>query len=358
MKLGARILKTGIAIVLALYVAEVLQLPSPVFAGIAAIFAIQPSIYRSYLTIIEQVQANIIGAAIAVSFGFIFGHHLVAIGIAAIVTIGFMMKLQLEKSLPLALVTVVAIMEFQGDDFLTFGLIRFATVLVGVFAAFIINLFFFPPRYEVKLFKKVSSLQDDIFRWTRLAIHQASEHTSTKAAIAKLQKTMTEVDNLYEFFKEERNQSSKKRFVKSRKLVVYRQMITTSKKSLELLQRLDKHGNEIVNMPDEFHMHIQDRLNLLLTYHEQLLLKYAGTLKPEHSQLAANESYVSRQEIMEMFIREIQSNDDASYSSYHLLYILSRILDYEENLEHLDTLIVSYQNFHGKDIDIDFEDDV
>ncbi|CAM5648020.1 Aromatic acid exporter family protein OS=Lysinibacillus sphaericus OX=1421 GN=LYSIN_04008 PE=3 SV=1 [Lysinibacillus sphaericus] len=37
MKLGARVFKTGVAIVFALFVAELLQLPSPVFAGIAAI---------------------------------------------------------------------------------------------------------------------------------------------------------------------------------------------------------------------------------------------------------------------------------------------------------------------------------
>ena len=66
MKLGARIFKTGVAIVFALFIAELLQLPNPVFAGIAAIFAIQPSIYRSYLTVVEQIQSNLIGAMIAV----------------------------------------------------------------------------------------------------------------------------------------------------------------------------------------------------------------------------------------------------------------------------------------------------
>lgn len=71
MKLGARIFKTGIAITLALYLASWIGLPAPIFAGIAAIFAIQPSIYRSFLIIIDQVQANIIGAVIATVFGLI-----------------------------------------------------------------------------------------------------------------------------------------------------------------------------------------------------------------------------------------------------------------------------------------------
>lgn len=362
MKFGARVLKTGIAIVLALLVADLLQLPSPVFAGIAAIFAIQPSIYRSYLSIVEQVQANLIGAAIAVSFGLLFGHQIVAIGLAAILTIGIMMKFNMEKSLSLALVTVVAIMDFQGDALLEFGAIRFATIMVGVLAAFIVNLFFLPPRYEVKLFKKIYSLQDDIIRWIRLAIRQASEHTSTKSVLPKLKTRMVEIDNLYEFFKEERSHFDKKNKIgKTRKLVVFRQMITTSKKSLELLQRLNQHENELANMPDQFHEIIKDRLDILLTYHEQLLLKYTGSLKPEHSELADNTDYIQRHDMMELFIKQLTiahaEDDETEFSSYHLLYILSRILDYEENLEHLDTLIVAYKNYHDEHIDMGLDED-
>ncbi|HJH11015.1 MAG TPA: aromatic acid exporter family protein [Metalysinibacillus jejuensis] len=361
MKLGARVLKTGVAIVFALFLAELFNLPSPIFAGIAAIFAIQPSIYRSYLTIIEQMQANLIGATIAVIFSLVFGHQIVAIGIAVILTISLMLKFGLEKSLSLALVTVVAIMEVQSDDFLIFALIRFATILVGVLAAFVVNLIFIPPRYETKLFKKIYFLQDDIIRWTRLAIRQASEHTSTKAALAKFKERMNRVETFYGFYKEERSYFKHKKYVKARKLVVYRQMITTSKKSLELLQRLHKHENEIAQLPEQFHLMIQERLDFLLTYHEQLLLKYTGKLKPEHSEWYEKTDYIQRTELMDIFIKQISiayEEEETEFSSYHLLYILSRILDYEENLEHLDTLIVAYQNYHGEEINLELEDEV
>lgn len=274
MKVGARVLKTGVAIVLALFVAQMLNAPAPVFAGIAAVFAIQPSIYRSYLTILEQIQGNLIGAIIAVIFGLMFGHQLVAIGIAAIIVISIMIKLKLDKAISLALVTLIAIMEIQGDDFLMFALIRFGTVMIGVFAAFIVNLIFLPPRYEVKLFKNIYVLQDDIIRWTRLAVRQASEHTSTKKALTKLDNRVSEVATLYDLYKEERNYVRNKKFVKARKLVVYRQMITTTRKSLELLHRLHKHENELSSLPDQFNLLIQTRLDSLLTYHEQLLLKF------------------------------------------------------------------------------------
>ncbi|MEO4055468.1 aromatic acid exporter family protein [Solibacillus sp. CAU 1738] len=359
MKLGARVLKTGVAIVFALFLAELLHLPSPVFAGIAAVFAIQPTIYRSYLTILEQIQGNLIGAFIAVTFGLLFGHQLVAIGIAAIIVIGIMIKMNLEKSITLALVTAVAIMEVQGDDFLTFGLIRFTTVMVGVFAAFVVNLVFLPPRYEIKLFKRINSVQDDIIRWTRLAVRQASEHTSTKMALTKLKTRLLEIDTLYELYKEERQYFKNKKFVKARKLVIYRQMIITSKKSLELLQRLHKHENELGNLPEQILLLIQERLDLLLTYHEQLLLKYTGKLRVGHSNWTRHEEHLQRTEVMDLFIEQItiakETEDEEEFSSYHLLYMLSRLLDYEENLEHLDTLIDSYRRYHSKEKNIDLE---
>lgn len=362
MKLGARVLKTGVAIVFALFIAELLQLPNPMFAGIAAIFAIQPSLYRSYQTILDQIQGNLIGAAVAIIFTLLFGHHIVAVGIAAIIVIALMLKLKLEKALSLALVTVVVIMEIQHDDFLQFALIRFGSVMVGVFAAFIVNILFIPPKYEIKLFKKINTLQDDIIRWTRLAARSASEHTSTKMALKKLNTRYKEIDSMYNLYKEERGYYKKQqRNVKARKLVVYRHMIVTTKRSLELLTRLHKHENELTQLPDQFRLMIQERLDFLLTYHEQLLLKFTGKLKSGHSGIAHTEEYLNRTQVMDIFIQQImvakQEDGEEQFSSYHLLYILSRILDYEENLEHLDRLIVSYRKYHGEEKNLNLEEE-
>nr|WP_106781121.1 aromatic acid exporter family protein [Lysinibacillus timonensis] len=362
MQLGARVLKTGFAIVLSLFLSELLSLPSPAFAGIAAIFAIQPSIYRSYLSIIEQIQGNLIGAAVAVIFGLLFGHQVVAIGIAAIIVIGIMLKLKLDTSMSLALVTVVAIMVYEGDNFLEFSMIRFATVMVGVGAAFIVNMIFLPPRYEVKLFKAIDSLQDDIIRWTRLAVRNASEHNSTKTAINKIHSRFNDIEKLYGFYQEERHYRKKNRFVHTRKLVVYRQMITTTKKSMELLTRVYKHENAIGNLPITFRTMFLERLDFLLTYHEQLLLKFTGKLKPEHSKWTVNEDYLNRSEVMKQLIEQIAMDEslrkgEEDFSSYHLFYTFSRILDYEENLEHLDTLIVSFRNYHSEDKNTDLEEE-
>ncbi len=56
MKLGARILKTGIAIVLALLVSQLLKYRLQCSPGIAAVFAVQPTIYRSYLPLLNKFK--------------------------------------------------------------------------------------------------------------------------------------------------------------------------------------------------------------------------------------------------------------------------------------------------------------
>lgn len=66
MSFGARVLKTGIAVTLALYLSSLFLNPqSPVPAAIAAIFAMQPSIYRSWKYFLDQLQTTTLGAIVA-----------------------------------------------------------------------------------------------------------------------------------------------------------------------------------------------------------------------------------------------------------------------------------------------------
>ncbi len=359
MKLGARSLKTGIAIVFALFLAGFFNLPHPLFAGIAAIFAVQPSIYRSYLTIVEQIQGNVIGAVIAVSFVLLFGNQLVIIGLAAVIIILIMLKFGLEKSISLALVVMIAIMEIKGEEFLSFALLRFLTIIIGVLAAFVVNLLFMPPKYETKLFESIHQTQDEIIRWTRLAGRQASEHIATKKSLIKLKERMVHVDEFYNLFKEERNYFKRNSRSKARKLVVYRQMVATSRSGYEVLKKLHQYENELINLPEHFRLMVQERLDALLTYHEQLHLKFVGKLKSDKMNTSHHDDYLQRHEVMEIFAKEIAiTKEEEEFSAYHLLHILSSILYYEEQLEHLDKLIVSFQSFHNNEMNMKLQEEI
>ncbi|MBT2758634.1 aromatic acid exporter family protein [Mesobacillus foraminis] len=349
MKLGARILKTGIAIILALFLAQFLELPSPVFAGIAAIFAVQPTIYRSYLTVIEQIQGNLIGAVIAVVFVLTLGNNFFIVGLAAILVITLNLKLRLENTISLSLVTLIAIMETPGEEFIGFAMIRFSTIMLGVAAAFIVNLVFLPPRYENKLYNKNASLTEEITRWIRISTRHASEHQLLKADIEKLREGIIRLENLYMMYKEERDYFKRNSLVKSRKLVVYRQMITATKRSLDTLKRLHRYENEIHQMPEKFQEVIQHQLDCLINHHEQVMLKFIGKIKPETSYMEG-QVCLNKKQLLELFLaQQKQLAGTGGPSLYHMMQLVSNIMEYGEQVEHLDTLITSFQSYHTED---------
>lgn len=353
MKLGARIFKTGIAIILALLLAQLLQLPSPVFAGIAAIFAIQPTIYRSYLSIIEQIQGNLIGAIIAISFVLLFGNDVIIIGLAAIIVITLNLKLKIENTIGLSLVTLIAIMETPGDEFIQFGVIRFSTIMLGVLSAFIVNLLFLPPKYENKLYNKITEITEEIIRWIRYSIRHASEHRLLKNDIVKIKDSMLKLDQLFLMYMEERNYFKKINLVKSRKLVVYRQMVGTTKRALEVLKRLHRYEHELQQLPLEFQQAVQAQLDCLINHHEQLLLMFIGKIKP-NAALENQDLCLSKQELFDLFLAQQKHFDDPqSPILFHSMQVISAIIEYREQIEHLETLITSFQSFHKNEVSID-----
>ncbi|WP_044022551.1 aromatic acid exporter family protein [Bacillus sp. SG-1] len=347
MKLGARIFKTGIAIVLALLAADMFNFPNPVFAGIAAVFAVQPTIYRSYLTIIEQIQANLIGAILAVLLVLLFGHSILVIGLAAIIAILIILKLKLENTIGLALVTLIAIMEAPQDDFIQFALIRFSTIMTGVFASFVVNLIFIPPKYETKLYHKIEDITEEILKWIRLSNRHSSDFHLLKKDFEKIRERLTKSEQLYLLYKEERNYLKTSDVAKSRKLVIYRQMISASRRSFEILKRLNRYENELNHLPEQLRSSITEQLDCLLTYHEQLLLRFIGKMHTVTESDHTNTVCLNRKEMMNLFMDEInKSYNETDIHTFHILHIFSAIFEYDEQLEHLDTLITSFQSYH------------
>lgn len=356
MKLGARILKTGIAIVISLYIAQLLDLPSPVFAPIAAIFAVQPTIYRSYLSIIEQIQGNIIGAVIAVIFVMIFGNGAIFVGLAAIIVITINLKLKIENNIGLSLVTLIAIMETQNAEFIQFAVVRFSTIMLGVLAAFIVNLVFLPPKYENKLYFRISSITEEITRWIRFSSRHASEHKLLKNDIDRIKESNIKLEQLYLMYKEERNYFKRNNLVKSRKLVIYRQMISTMKRSLETLKLLHRFENNLLIMSESFQETLQHQLDTLTHHHEQLLLRFIGKIRTQP--IEENQEYINKVELYDMFVSQQKNLDENDPVLYHIMQIISSIIEYGEYVEHLDTLINSFQSFHKKENEVTIEEEV
>jgi uncharacterized membrane protein YgaE (UPF0421/DUF939 family) len=360
MKLGARILKTGLAITVAIYSAMLLNLPSPAFAGIAAIFAIQPSIYRSYLTMLVQVKANVVGALIAISMGLMFGNNPVVIGLTAVLVIGAALKLKLEGNISVALVTVVAIMEYTSDEFIYFALARFSSIFVGIIAAFLVNLAFLPPKYELKLFTNINSLTEEIIKWIRLYLRGTVEYSTLKSEISKFKKPLTKLNDTYSLYKEERSLFKKDTMERTRKLVLFKNLLLLSNTIFTLLKKLNKIENELHHMPKDFQDLLRNELECLLTFHEHLMMKTIGKTNPSSDLEIVSDVCNGKLELLKKYLKFPINNLETDEEIYwiHILPLISEMTEYAEQLDHLDKLIHSFHSYHKEDSDIKTTDTI
>ncbi|RSL32566.1 aromatic acid exporter family protein [Salibacterium salarium] len=358
MKLGARIFKTGLAIVLAIYAARWIGLNPPFFAAISATFAIQPSIYKTFQTIIDQIQANAIGAIIAIVLAVTFGHEPVIIGVGVMLAIGIILKLKLDtSSISLALVTIIIIMGNPADQFLLFAGERFSLVMLGVISAFIINFVFLPPKHETKIYHKTSNLTEEVIRWIRLITRYETNQRSLKKDIPGINESIVTLDNLYLLYKEERNYFLKSKLGKARKLVVFKQMIIALKKVFTILKSFDKYENELSHLPEHMQKSIREQLDHLTDYHDRILLRYRGKVNTQLTDEMGEEIDKGKVSLTDLFMNLYDYGDITREEWLHVLPVLSHIMEYNEQLEHLDRLVESFFSFHQEDNTIQVEDE-
>lgn len=345
MRLGARMLKTGLAVAIALYTATLFGFPSTVFAGIAAVFAIQPSIYQSFKTIIQQLQANIIGVGLATLMTYTLGNDPFVVGFTTILIIGICRYLKMERStVSIALVAVIGVMETTQMEVYQFAILRFSSLMLGIFSAFLVNLLFIPPKYETTLFQHIEKLTSEILQSIRLTTRHMSDDLSLKEEIRRLETDSKRMDELYVLFSQERVYLRKNRLAKTRKLVVFRQLINTTHKSLSVLkttQRID-HLIDSLEVPDTVqHLLIQE-VDKVIHAHEHLILGFMKRIKQkDKASIQTSKSDIPR--LVGSLLDFFQENE---FDHFTFLPLAAALMEYHYELMHLQTLLHSYEKFH------------
>ncbi|MFC7320253.1 FUSC family protein [Halobacillus campisalis] len=345
MKLGARMMKTGLAVAVALYVASLLGFISPLLAAIAAVFSIQPSIYRSYQSIVEQIQANIIGALIAIVAVYTLGNDPFIVAFAIIIVIGVTMNLKMnENTITLAAVAVIALMDSTDQTFINFAASRFSSMILGILAAFVVNFLFMPPKYETKLFTKIDSATNDILQWLRVTTRQLSDEPALKYEIIRIQDNIRWLDHTYLLYSEERTYTKGSRFSKGRKLVLFRQLITTTKKSFDVLKAFHRLDKKIEQIPEEFQDTLVSELDKLVNAHEKLVLSLKGRIKQTHRKSLRQIEQPNIPLLVERLMKVYEESNNPDKLVF--LPLASQLMEYYYQLEKLKRLLKSYQKYN------------
>ena len=270
MRLGARIIKTGVAVILAYYVCEWFHLEPPLLVVVAAVLTTQPSIYLSFRQLVDQVQGNTIGAVLAVASVWALGNEPIVIGLTVMIVIMINLFLKLESTIVLSVVTVMAVMG-QPDS----SAERFLLVMIGIVLAILVNAAFLPPNPERQLREQLNAVHERVLFLLRNGAEKAFSAKSFADAKAEIAKDLTRAEELYRTFKEERTFMRKHRRRKAERLGVYRHMLQVVRLELEVLSVARRTGGEEASGPAVRALHA------LTHEHERILIKYHGQLNPQ-----------------------------------------------------------------------------
>lgn len=335
MTIGARVLKTGLAVAFALWIGELVGLGSPLIAAIAAIFTIQPSIYRSWMQVLEQVQSNLLGAIIAISAVFLIGNTPIAVGLVAIGIILLCIRLKTEDTISLTLVTAVVIMEAQGLGWMV-AWDRLAAILTGMVSAFVVNVIVAPPRHRNRFVKQIQDAQELLSRLLRTAVSNELKESVYREELKTLRTMLRKLEEYYDLFAEERVWRSSSKQMRARLLVVYKGMLSSLDRGLSLVDEVEEHY-WAVSTGVSWNRLIDRQIEALCSYHEHLLWKWEGKIK-RGAQSAAPPSDAS------LLLSElIGDRTDDTTARARLLVITSAVYTYEDRLRRLDKLTEQWQ---------------
>jgi uncharacterized membrane protein YgaE (UPF0421/DUF939 family) len=334
-KIGPRVLKTGLAVTLALYVCSLLHLESAVFAGMAAIFTMQPSIYRTWKQAWEQVQTNILGAIIAFLGLYFLGNDPFSIGLVMIIVILISMKLKMADTISLTLVTVLAIMSAPGDEDYLFALQRFSLTFIGMACALLINIFVSPPNYKKTFIVKVHTVFQDMSILIRTAISNEMTAKSFQDQMRELEKDILNLEEQFRLFDEERENFKKISQTDLREIVVFKQMFKSLHQGYIVLEDIDSYYFQSKPTEEE-DLLFDQQLELLIKYHELCFLKYDGKIKIEEPDL--REDILKQTNAFVEKVIEFYQQDQ----KIQLTVISSSIYNYAWQIERLNRVVEQY----------------
>ena len=166
MKIGHRTLKTGIAVTLSLIVSNLLKIDSPVYAVIAAILVMQPSVSDSWKRGLDRLLGTIMGAIIGIGFINISPGNPILAGLGTIILIVIMNKFNWTEAITIGTVVFISIFISDRTDYINYAYHRTLDTSIGIIIAVIVNYIIYPPDYYEKVMEDTEKNFTDVLKYS------------------------------------------------------------------------------------------------------------------------------------------------------------------------------------------------
>ena len=198
--IGMRTFKTALAVVIGLFLSNILGLHTPLFVAIAAMTTMQPTVHETHkairLRMFTCVMGVVLGYVLALITDNIYLRPLIA-GVGIVIIILTLLKFKMNRFINLTNIIFVASFSSQQSQ-LVYGINRLIGTFLGIFVSVAINYLIVRPTPKVSFESLLERTYEDIFRLSE-AIILADE----KPKLDALQKELTQTQDSFELIKKE-----------------------------------------------------------------------------------------------------------------------------------------------------------
>lgn len=205
MKIGTRIIKTGLAVAVTTYICRLLSLEPVVFGAISAVVNMQPSIHLTFKMAKNQVLVHVLGVTIGLVLGYSLGGNPLTMGVTTVIVIILCLKFKLESGILMGIVAAIFVLSSSSEQFLEHALTRSAVIFTGLAVALVINITLWPPRHGRRFFAllgkcnqaAVGYLCQAIKDFTHLGEAEIADHRDNKETVHSLTRETRSVAEFY-----------------------------------------------------------------------------------------------------------------------------------------------------------------
>lgn len=203
---GWRIIKTGLAVALCLWIAQLLKFEYPFYSAIAAVIAMQATIADTFKQGLHRMQGTLVGALTGYVFALVMVKNPWWTGLGLILTLMILKWMRWTEAMNIAGIVFIAITINLTGRPLNYAFNRIIDTLVGLTVAFLVNSLVFPPRYQKELedsFQKARHKVIELYRVSFLSLLNPKAKVADKG-LNELLESIQEVNILVDLKRKER----------------------------------------------------------------------------------------------------------------------------------------------------------
>lgn len=183
---GGRVLKTVLAVTLAIYIAQYFELPRTILAALVALITVQKTFYHSLIQSLSKIGGVLLGGVLGTAFSYFFGVTPLGYGLVTLAAIYICLQLRWQEHIVLTTITAITII-FSGNDvpLLSYSVGQIITALIGAVCALTIN-YLFTPNHKKEVLSMIQQTEEGLSQAVDFIMREMTEPGCDDTAFKQL----------------------------------------------------------------------------------------------------------------------------------------------------------------------------